>query len=261
MSIQELKKNAKQEVSQNRGSAVLAILLPMLVYFVLYGVVFGLAFAGIFMEQLLLSFIGFAGVFAIVLAYIPLPVGYAHFFRPFVAGERPPAGIVKKAWTGGNFGRNLGRTLQAVLYFYLWYILIALLAFAIMAILAFVFMTTGIVDGDNFFEAMISLLAINIVIGAVALIMVIFKALSYAMVPFVLADGEFEQHPLPPVALSRTMMKGKKRKLLLTLLSFIGWFILGALTLHILTILHVAPYLWTTLAGFYKDAKKDMPKT
>ncbi len=260
MNIRELKQNAKQELSQNRGSAVLAIIMPVLVYFVLYGAFFGIAFAGIAMEQLILSFIGFAAVFVIVIAFIPVTVGYAHFFRPFVAGDKPPVKAVAKAWTGGNFWRNLGRILQTILYFYLWYFLIALLAGIVMSILTFIGMQAGFVTGDDFLEMMLSLLAVNVVIGVVALIFVLFKALSYAMVPFVLSDEEFDQHYFAPVELSRLMMKGNKRKLLLTLLSFIGWMILGVLTLHILTILHVGPYIWGTLAGFYEEAKKNLPE-
>ena len=53
------------------------------------------------------------------------------------------------------------------------------------------------------------------------------------------------------------MMKGKKLKLFLLDLSFIGWFILALLTLGIGFVLLV-PYIYTAHAAFYEDLKAEL---
>ncbi len=83
----------------------------------------------------------------------------------------------------------------------------------------------------------------------------IIKFFSYAMTPFILAD-ESDNRNLSPITKSRFMMAGRKGKLFVLVLSFFGWFLLGALTAGILTIVYVGPYFYQTLAVFYeKEAK------
>ncbi len=53
------------------------------------------------------------------------------------------------------------------------------------------------------------------------------------------------------------MMDGHKMELFVLQLSFIGWALLGVLTLGILNIVYVAPYMNTSVAGFYDEVKKD----
>lgn len=79
----------------------------------------------------------------------------------------------------------------------------------------------------------------------------IVAAYRYAMVPYLMAD-----HPEMTVAQafdrSKAMMKGHKGDLFLLHLSFIGWLLLGALTLGIGDLV-VAPYMQFAEGAFYRN--------
>ena len=81
----------------------------------------------------------------------------------------------------------------------------------------------------------------------------IIKSFSYALTPFLLVDCP-ELTPLQCIKLSNKMMKGHKFDLFYLYLSFIGWFLLGLLTLCI-GYLWLAPYVQTSVASFYEDVK------
>ena len=83
----------------------------------------------------------------------------------------------------------------------------------------------------------------------------IIKAFAYSMVPYILADCP-NVTAREAMKLSMRMTKGYKGQLFVMGLSFIGWLLLGTLTLHILTIVFVGPYMYTTMAGYYNELKK-----
>ena len=87
----------------------------------------------------------------------------------------------------------------------------------------------------------------------------IIKSLSYAMVPYILAEDGVDVKHTDAITASREMMDGHKWRLFVIYLSFIGWYILGALTLGVLTVLYVEPYVQQTLALFYEDIKEPTP--
>lgn len=78
---------------------------------------------------------------------------------------------------------------------------------------------------------------------------------AYAMVPFVLHDYP-ELSCTEVLAKSRMMMKGHKWELFVLGLSFIGWMILGALTLFI-GYLWLVPYLGMTEVKFYEKIRAE----
>ncbi|MFW5914084.1 MAG: DUF975 family protein [Bacillota bacterium] len=206
MNRPEMKQHAKALVARNRARAVLALLIPMVVYIVLYG----------------LPLVGFIvtenppflyAAIAVALLYIPMTVGFAHFFIRFEKDPDTPYDAVLKGYKDGNFFRSLGRLLQMIIFIYVWMLFL-------------------VVPG-------------------------VIKALAYAMTPFILADDDFKDSNEDPITISRKMMNGYKAELFVLFLSFIGWMILGALTLHILTVLYVLPYFYQTLALFYKKVKED----
>lgn len=82
----------------------------------------------------------------------------------------------------------------------------------------------------------------------------IIKSFSYALTPFLLVDCP-ELTPLQCIKLSDRMMKGHKFDLFYLYLSFIGWFLLGILTLGI-GYLWLYPYMQTSIASFYEDVKE-----
>ena len=81
----------------------------------------------------------------------------------------------------------------------------------------------------------------------------IIKAFGYALTPFLLVDCP-ELTPLQCIKLSDKMMKGHKFDLFYLYLSFIGWALLGILTLGI-GYLWLYPYMYTSVAAFYEDVK------
>ena len=81
----------------------------------------------------------------------------------------------------------------------------------------------------------------------------IIASFSYAMVPFVLAENP-TLTANEAIAESKILMKGNKWRLFCLNFSFIGWYLLGVLTLGIANI-WVIPYHQAAVAAFYRDIK------
>ena len=84
----------------------------------------------------------------------------------------------------------------------------------------------------------------------------IIKSYSYAMTEFIMLDDPDIKNNAA-IEKSMQMMKGKKMKLFLLDLSFIGWIILALLTLGLGFIL-LQPYMDTAHAAFYEDLKAEL---
>jgi len=82
----------------------------------------------------------------------------------------------------------------------------------------------------------------------------IIKALSYFATPFILAEYP-NVTATEALRLSKRMTKGYKGQLFVMMLSFIAWVLLSGLTLGILGIVFVFPYLYLTYAGFYAELR------
>ena len=78
----------------------------------------------------------------------------------------------------------------------------------------------------------------------------IVKSLAYSMAPYLLLDHP-EMGWKEALAESQRMMDGRKGRLFLLELSFIGWILLSALTCGILLI-YVIPYMQMTIANYYR---------
>lgn len=83
----------------------------------------------------------------------------------------------------------------------------------------------------------------------------IIKAYSYSMTFFILRENP-EMSGEQAIQRSMAMMKGHKMELFLLSLSFIGWILLGCITFGI-GLLWVYPYMYTAVAAFYEELKKD----
>ena len=83
----------------------------------------------------------------------------------------------------------------------------------------------------------------------------IIKALAYSLTPYILKDYP-ELSVNQAINLSVKMMKGHKMRYFLLTLSFIGWGLLGILTLGI-GYIWLTPYMYTTTAAFYQDVKNE----
>jgi len=84
----------------------------------------------------------------------------------------------------------------------------------------------------------------------------IIKMYAYRMAPYILAECP-EVNAKEALKLSMRMTNGHKGKLFVADLSFIGWILLSSLTLYILLLFHVGPYMYTTMAGYYAELKKE----
>jgi uncharacterized membrane protein len=84
----------------------------------------------------------------------------------------------------------------------------------------------------------------------------IIKSYSYAMTPYLLYDHpEFSAEEL--ICKSMEMMEGRKAKLFLLDVSFIGWGLLSILTLGI-GFLWLIPYIYSARAAFYEDIRTEV---
>ncbi len=114
-----------------------------------------------------------------------------------------------------------------------------------------------IFEGFNYFgTGFVAFLLVTIFIILWAILLIIpgiVACLSYAMTYFILAENP-QTRGLDAIRKSRDMMKGNRWKLFCLGLRFIGWLILGILSLGI-GLLWVIPYFWTSLANFYIDIK------
>jgi len=82
----------------------------------------------------------------------------------------------------------------------------------------------------------------------------IVKSYEYYMIPYLLAENP-NMEAKEAFRLSRQMMRGQKWKTFVFDLSFIGWQILSAITLGILGILYVNPYVYLAGAALYRKLR------
>ncbi len=81
----------------------------------------------------------------------------------------------------------------------------------------------------------------------------IIKGYSYSMALFIYAENK-EMGALEAIQKSQEMMNGHKMDLFVLGLSFIGWFLLGSITLGI-AFIYVTPYISATYVNFYYSLK------
>jgi uncharacterized membrane protein len=84
----------------------------------------------------------------------------------------------------------------------------------------------------------------------------IIKTYQYALVPYILAENEdLDKDRI--FKMSKEMMDGHKMELFVLELSFIGWALLGTLSLGMVGIFWTNPYMNATMAEFYSAVKAE----
>ena len=110
---------------------------------------------------------------------------------------------------------------------------------------------------NNYTNCVITYFLMTIILALIAIptlfIGVFIFGCAYAMFPFILRDNP-ELSPKEVLHKSRMMMRGHKWDLFVLILSFIGWWIVGILTLGI-GFLWIGPYMDAAIAHFYEDIK------
>lgn len=107
-------------------------------------------------------------------------------------------------------------------------------------------------DSENFKGIISTMFRRGIYVFLWSLLLIIpgiIKSYEYRMVPYLLADNP-NLGSVEAITLSRDMMDGEKFNLFVLELSFIGWYILGALALGI-GVFFVNPYYNATETQFY----------
>lgn len=82
----------------------------------------------------------------------------------------------------------------------------------------------------------------------------IIKGIEYSMIPYLLAEDSGIEDPF---VRTKKMMDCYKADYFILQLSFILWTLLGAITLGIVTVFYVAPYMTLTYIQFYIMRKKE----
>ena len=76
------------------------------------------------------------------------------------------------------------------------------------------------------------------------------------MIPYLLAENE-NMTKEEAFAESRRLMKGNKWRAFVLDLSFIPWLFLSAVTLGMVGVFYVTPYMYSTGAAFYQALKEE----
>lgn len=87
----------------------------------------------------------------------------------------------------------------------------------------------------------------------------IIKAYEYRMIPYILSENP-DISRQRAFEISKRMMKGNKWKTFVLDLSFLGWHILSGITIGILGIFYVNPYVQSTNAELYAYLREDALK-
>lgn len=82
----------------------------------------------------------------------------------------------------------------------------------------------------------------------------IYKAYSWAMVQFILADNP-KMSGTDARNLSNTLMEGHRMELFVLQLSYIGWALLSAVTFGIFGLFYLNPWYQTSIADYYDNLK------
>ena len=153
-----------------------------------------------------------------------------------------------------HFGRNLGSMLLQWLFLFCAY-LAGLLAFMLVgfSIAIIVGVSTAVMGGATLANLLL-LLFVPLAIAVIVLMLVVYYILS--MTRFILAESH-QIKAFDALKLSARITKGHRADIFVFDLSFLGWMLLGVLTLGILNILYVIPYMTTAQAGLYTELKRE----
>ncbi len=85
---------------------------------------------------------------------------------------------------------------------------------------------------------------------------IVVKHYSYYLVPYIVAENP-DMTARQAITLSRRMMKGHKWECFVFELSFIGWEILGMLTMGIFNVFYTNPYKTASFTQYYAELRAE----
>ena len=115
-----------------------------------------------------------------------------------------------------------------------------------------------LLKGKIFFKACIAYFVKQIyqVLWNLTIVGGIIKHFSYVLVPYIIAENP-NLKPNEAITLSRKMMKGHKWELFVYSLTFAGWEILNIITLGLLGLFFLNPYIESFKAGYYLALREE----
>ena len=239
---QEIKALAREGTAHQRGSSILILLVFMLIYF-----------AGALPGSI--PIIGGLIVWAtIIFVDMPLMVGmYGSYFKIYNKAETR-VGDMFSCFSAG-YMRKVGGMAWMLLWVILWSLISIPVIIVGSIVGAFNVFTAGFLFGSaGAVGAAGALLWLFSLLMIAAWVPAIIKGISYSMTVFIL-----EHFPDVPATdalkISMRITQGYKFDIFVFCLSFIGWFILSALTLGILYIVYVGPYFYASFAGLYQELR------
>ena len=120
----------------------------------------------------------------------------------------------------------------------------------------FALIKTGFQDFGHTFATLLLRDLFLILWALLFIIPALIKGYSYCMVPFILAEHP-ELSATEVITRSRAMMNGHKWRAFVLDLSFIGWMLLGVVTLGLGFIFWTEPYMYSTRAALYLKLKEE----
>ena len=176
----------------------------------------------------------------------PLTVGLNYFYIVNVLGRDDEISVVTPFRSAfSRFGRKLGGYLWMELFLFLWSLL-GMVGFALEAV---AMMTENRI-----------MLLIGIALMIAGFIPAIVKTYSYAMTPYFLADCSAVR-ATDALKLSKRVMSGHKWEFFVMQLSFLGWILLSVLTLGLLDLFYVGPYMSSSFATYYLEVREEGLRT
>ena len=275
-SRKEIKAIGRERLKANYWSCVLACLLVCLAIFAIPMFLIVFSYSRLFLltadslisspYEAVLTSLGsmlliYAGGILILLLSGPLGSGLDYFNIMNILGRDDLVTVgtpFRSAFT--RFGRKLGGYLWMKLFLFLWGLIAAAIIYIIMFVFLFVFIFSAMRSGapldDIPVDTLITLFVLiylGLFLGSIPRYI---KTFSYAMTTYILADCP-NVKAQDALKLSTRIMKGHKWQLFVFGLSFLGWQLLSALTLGLLDIFYVGPYMNSAFATYYLEVREE----
>lgn len=238
----EIRSTARAKLAGKWGRAVLAFVIVTVISGIAGGVVsfFGEAEPGRVPPALVVI----VNVL-VVLIELPLQYGFQTFFLKLVRDQNPS---IERLFDGFQiFWKAVAVQLVRNLLPLLWALVFFLPGLGLMWLLMYLspsFLISYLQNPVAYW---------TILLGVTAAIAVV-VSFRYALAVYILHDNP-DSRTMQVIRLSSKMMRGRRWKLFMLYLSFIGWAILCLLTLGI-GYLFLVPYIEASVAVFYEDLKR-----
>jgi len=246
----ELKAKAKGQIKGNIG---ILFVIELIAGLILTPFIVMLALGmNIEIHPVTLELVGFSfgalywiGLVGIILLAVGFWMSHYLIYLKLARGERPEIGDLFKGFKW--FGKALWLDLITAFFIFLWFGIPYGVGIGL-------FVGGGVLAAGGSAALGVILMILGIILLIASFVMLIIKALSYAQAFYILADNPDGVASFAAFKESKRMMKGRKGELFVLELSFIGWALLGIVTLFI-GFIWIGPYMYATMTNYYLAIK------